>query len=136
MNGIYPRIVVLTFIASLLLTGCGKKTETAPPAPPVVLVMDAQEADVPIFTEAIATLDGSTNSQIHSQVSGYLIKQAYQEGSVVNPGDLLFEIDPKPFQAELDKAQANLVNKQAQLLRTKQDLDRYAALVKTGAVSQ
>jgi membrane fusion protein, multidrug efflux system len=136
MNGIYPRVVAFTFITGLLLTGCGKKEEAAPPTPPVVLVLDAQEADVPIFTEAIATLDGSTNSQIHSQVSGYLIKQAYQEGSVVNPGDLLFEIDPKPFQADLDKAKAALANAQAQELRTKQDLDRYAALVKTGAVSQ
>ena len=136
MNGIYPRVAVLTCIAVLLLTGCGKKEEVAPPAPPVVLVMEAAEADVPIFTEAIATLDGSTNTQIHSQVSGYLLQQAYQEGSVVKPGDLLFQIDPKPFQADLDKAQASLANAQAQQLRTKQDLDRYAALVKSGAVSQ
>jgi len=136
MNGIYPRLVALSFITGLLLTGCGKKEEAAPPTPPVVLVMEAPEADVPIFTDAIATLDGSTNSQIHAQVSGYLLQQAYQEGSVVKPGDLLFQIDPKPFQADLDKAKAALANAQAQELRTKQDLDRYAALVKTGAVSQ
>jgi RND family efflux transporter MFP subunit len=136
MKGIYLRVVVLTFTAVMLLTGCGKKEEAPPPAPPEVMVMEAAEADVPIFTEAIATLDGSTNTQIHSQVSGYLIKQAYQEGSVVKAGDLLFEIDPKPFQADLDKATASLANVQAQLLRTKQDLDRYAALVKSGAVSQ
>ena len=68
------------------------------------------------FSEAIATLDGSTNTQIHSQVSGYLVKQAYTEGSVVKPGDLLFEIDPRPFQADLDKAKANLATAQAQLL--------------------
>jgi membrane fusion protein (multidrug efflux system) len=136
MNGIYPRVAVLTCIAVLLLTGCGKKEEVAPSAPPVVLVMEAAEADVPIFTEAIATLDGYVNTQIHSQVSGYLLQQAYQEGSVVKPGDLLFQIDPKPFQADLDKAQASLANAQAQQLRTKQDLDRYTALVKSGAVSQ
>jgi membrane fusion protein, multidrug efflux system len=136
MNGIYSRVVGLTCIAALLLTGCGKKEEAPPPAPPEVLVMDAAEADVPIFTEAIATLDGYVNTQIHSQVSGYLLQQAYQEGAVVKAGDLLFQIDPKPFQADLDKAQASLANAQAQQLRTKQDLDRYAALVKSGAVSQ
>jgi membrane fusion protein (multidrug efflux system) len=136
MNGIYPRAVVLTFIAALLLTGCSKQEPAPPPAPPTVLVMEATQADVPIFTDAIATLDGSTNTQIHSQVSGYLLQQAYQDGSVVKAGDLLFQIDPKPFQADLDKAQASLANAQAQFLRTKQDLDRYAALVKSGAVSQ
>jgi membrane fusion protein (multidrug efflux system) len=136
MNGIYPRSLILTFTAALLLAGCGKQEEAPPPAPPVVLVTDATQADVPIFSEAIATLNGSTNTQIHSQVSGYLLQQAYQEGSVVKAGDLLFQIDPKPFQADLDKAQATLANKQAQFLRTKQDLDRYTALVKSGAVSQ
>ena len=123
-------------IAAAMLTGCGPKQQAAAPTPPVVLVTEATQADVPIFTEAIATLDGSTNTQIHSQVSGYLIKQAYQEGSVVKAGELLFQIDPKPFQADLDKAQATLSNKQAQFLRTKQDLDRYTTLVKSGAVSQ
>jgi len=136
MKRIYLLVVILAFTAALLPTGCGKKEEAPPPGPPVVLVMEAAEADVPIISEAIATLDGSTNTQIHSQVSGYLLQQAYQEGSVVKPGDLLFQIDPKPFQADLDKAQADLVNKQAQLLRTKQNLDRYTALVKSGAVSQ
>ena len=136
MKRIYQSPFLLSLGVSLLLAGCGKKEEAAPPPPPVVLVTDATQADVPIFTEAIATLDGYKNTQIHSQVSGYLIKQAYQEGSVVKAGDLLFQIDPKPFQADLDKAQATLANKQAQYLRTKQDLDRYATLVKSGAVSQ
>jgi RND family efflux transporter MFP subunit len=136
VNGIYPRRVILIFTVAILPAGCGKKEEVPPPAPPVVLVTEAVQADVPIFSEAIATLNGSTNTQIHSQVSGYLLQQAYQEGSVVKAGDLLFQIDPKPFQADLDKAEATLANKQAQFQRTKQDLDRYTALVKSGAVSQ
>lgn len=119
-----------------LVISCGPKPTPPAAGPPIVLVTTATQADVPIFNEAIATLDGYVNTQIHSQISGYLIKQAYQEGSVVKEGDLLFLIDPKPFQADLDKAQATLVNKQAQQLRTKQDLDRYATLVKSGAVSQ
>ncbi len=96
-----------------MLSACGPKTETAPLTPPVVLVMSATTADVPVFSEAIATMDGSTNTQIHAQVTGYLTRQAYAEGSVVNPGDLLFQIDPKPFQADLDKAMASLANAQA-----------------------
>jgi RND family efflux transporter MFP subunit len=136
MNVIYLRSAILTFAVAIFMTGCGKKEEAAPAAPPEVLVTEASQADVPIFTDAIATLDGSTNTQIHSQVSGYLLQQAYQEGSVVKSGDLLFQIDPKPFQADLDKAAATLANKQAQQLRTKQDLDRYTTLVKSGAVSQ
>jgi len=125
--------VVLTV---LTLPACGPKQEAEAPPPPVVMVTPATSADVPITSEAIATLDGSTNTQIHSQVTGYLIKQAYSEGSAVQRGDLLFEIDPKPFQADLDKAMASLANSQAQQKRTQQDLDRYASLVKSGAVSQ
>jgi RND family efflux transporter MFP subunit len=137
MNRIFlPVVAVVGVVVAVLLAGCSKPPEAAPAGPPEVLVMDAAEADVPIFTDAIATLDGSTNTQIHAQVSGYLIKQNYQEGSVVKAGDLLFQIDSKPFQADLDKAQAALANAQAQELRSKQDLDRYAALVKSGAVSQ
>lgn len=123
-------------VAGALLTHCGSKPPPPPPPPPTVLVTEASEADVPIFSEAIATLDGSTNTQIHAQITGYLLKQCYTEGSVVQPGQLLFQIDPKPFQADLDKAEASLANAQAQYLRTKQDLDRYAQLVKSGAVSQ
>jgi membrane fusion protein (multidrug efflux system) len=136
MKLIYPGWRGLPLITALFLTACGQKEEAPPAPPPVVLVQPASSTDVPIFSEAIATLDGSTNTQIHSQVTGYLLKKAYVEGSVVKLGDLLFEIDPKPFQADLDKAQATLANKQAQEKRTEQDLARYATLVKQGAVSQ
>jgi len=123
-------------ISALILVGCTKKEELVAPTPPVVLVTKAEQADVPIFSEAVATLEGSTNSQIYAQISGYLLKKGYNEGTPVKKGDLLFEIDPKPFQANLDKATATLQNNQAQLTRTQQDLARYAALVKSGAVSQ
>lgn len=123
-------------ISALILAGCAKKEEPVAPTPPVVLVTKAEQADVPIFTEAVATLEGSTNSQIYAQISGYLLTRNYQEGAQVKKGDPLFEIDPKPFQANLDKATATLQNNQAQLTRTQQDLARYAALVKSGAVSQ
>jgi multidrug efflux pump subunit AcrA (membrane-fusion protein) len=86
-------------LATMVLSGCGKKEETASPtvppaAPPVVLVAAATMEDVATtFAEAIATLDGSTNTIVRAQVSGYLIKQDYHEGDSVKPGDLLFEID-------------------------------------------
>ncbi len=121
---------------ALISFGCSPQTQPAAPAPPVVLVTKAEKAEIPIFGEAIATLEGSTTSQIYAQISGYLLKQDYNEGSEVQTGDLLFEIDPKPFQASLDKASATLQTYQAQLLRTQQDLARYKALVDSGAVSQ
>ena len=123
-------------MSAVMLAGCGKQEAPAPAGPPVVLVTKAEVADVPIFSEAVATVEGSTNSQIYAQISGYLLRRAYAEGTQVNKGDLLFEIDPKPFQASLDKANATLQNNQAQLTRTQQDLARYEALVKSGAVSQ
>jgi RND family efflux transporter MFP subunit len=126
----------LLVLAALSLPACGPKQEAPPPAPPVVLVTKAAMADVPNFGETIATLNGSTNIEIRAQVTGYLIRQDYSEGSVVKPGDILFEIDPKPFQANLDKALATLASNQAQLKRSQEDLARYAALVKSGAVSQ
>jgi membrane fusion protein (multidrug efflux system) len=130
------RSVFALGVVTILLAACGKQATAPPAAPPEVLVAEVTQKDVPIFGEAIATLDGSTNTQIHSQVTGYLIKQAYTEGAVVKQGDLLFEIDPRPFQADLDKANANLATAQANLLKSKQDMDRYTTLVKSGAVSQ
>jgi membrane fusion protein (multidrug efflux system) len=130
------RFVVGILGAGLLVSGCTKKEAPAAASPPIVLVTTAEKADVPIFNEAIATLEGSTNSQIYAQISGYLMSKNYSEGSEVKEGDLLFQIDPKPFQASLDKATATLQNNQAQLKRTQQDLARYETLVKTGAVSQ
>ncbi len=130
------RLLFPAFTATLLLAGCEQKPAPPPAAPPEVLVTKVAKESVPIFTEAIATLNGSTNTQIHAQVSGYLIKQGYIEGAVVQQGSLLFQIDPKPFQADLDKAKANLISAQAQLKRAQEDLARYKTLVTSGAVSQ
>jgi len=136
MKPLHVRSFAALLFSALILAGCGQKEEAPPAAPPEVLVTEATEENVSIFSDAIATLDGSTNTQIHSQVTGYLLNVNYTEGAVVKKGDVLFQIDPKPFQADLDKAQANLATAQAQLLKSQQDLARYAALVKSGAVSQ
>ncbi len=83
--------------------------------PPEVLVTPVVQRDVPTFGEWVATLDGYQNAQIQPQVSGYLVKQDYREGSQVHKGDVLFEIDPRPFQALLDQAKAQLAQANGQI---------------------
>jgi RND family efflux transporter MFP subunit len=116
---------------------------TPPTAPPDVQVSEVQQQDVPIFGEWIGTLDGFTNADVRAQVSGYLMKQGYQEGAFVKQGQLLFEIDPRPFQAALDQAEgqlaqarAALANAQAVQHRTELDVNRYTPLAAEQAASQ
>jgi len=91
---------------------------------------------VPIFQEWIGSLDGYPNAQIRAQVTGYLLKQDYLEGSKVKQGDLLFEIDPRPFQAALDQALSKQAQDEATVGKTELDVKRYTPLVKEQAVSQ
>ncbi|HWZ46196.1 MAG TPA: biotin/lipoyl-binding protein, partial [Candidatus Saccharimonadales bacterium] len=79
-----------------------------PGGTPDVEVVQVEQKDVPIYGEWIGTLDGLTNADVRAQVTGYLMKQAYQEGAFVRKGQLLFEIDPRPFQAALDQAEGQL----------------------------
>ncbi len=102
----------------LLITSqfaCEHPQAASRPSPPVVQVVDVVQKDVPIYSEWIATLYGLVNAQIQPQVSGYLIRQDYREGSFVHQSDVLFEIDPRPFQAVLDQAKAQLSQAEAQL---------------------
>jgi membrane fusion protein (multidrug efflux system) len=92
--------------------------------------------EVPIYQQWIGTLDGYPNAQIRAQVTGYLLKQDYVEGSNVKQGDLLFEIDARPFQAALDQASAKLEQDQAMLGKTELDVNRYTPLVKEQDISQ
>jgi RND family efflux transporter MFP subunit len=116
---------------------CGCKKAAPPPPPPAeVQVVTVTPRDVPIVKEWIGSLDGFVNAQIHAQVTGYLLTQNYVEGSDVKKGDLLFQIDPRPFQALLDQANAKLALDEAQRSRTKWDVERYAPLAKQNAISQ
>ena len=116
----------------------------APPLPsPIVEVVQVQQEDVPIYGEWIGTLDGFTNADVRAQVTGYLLKQGYEEGKFVKQGQLLFQIDPRPFQAALDQeqgqlaqAKAMLANAQAVQRRTELDVERYTPLAKEQAASQ
>src|SRR6202050_3851123 len=111
--------------------------------PPDVMVTEVEQKDVPIYGEWIGTLDGFTNADVRAQVTGYLLRQDYQEGAFVKKGQLLFEIDPRPFQAVLDQAEGQLAqakaileNAQAVQGRTQLDVDRYTPLAKEQAASQ
>ena len=114
----------LRIAAALLLgitSGCSRKAEQVAPPPPEVLVTTVTLRDMPVVHEAVATLEGFVTANINAQVQGYIISRDYKEGSVVKKGDLLFQIDPRPFEATLDQAKGNLAV--AQSNRTKADAD-------------
>jgi membrane fusion protein (multidrug efflux system) len=117
------------------LAGCGKHAEP-PPAPVDVQVIPVQQRDVPVVREWIGTLDGSVNAQIRAQVTGYLLKQDYQEGAMVAKGDPLFEIDPRPLKAALAQAGGQLAQAQAQLGKADLDVKRDTPLAADQAISQ
>lgn len=118
-----------------LSAGCGKKTPPEMP-PPVVEVVPAVQKDVPVYKEAIGTLDGFVNADIRPQVEGYVLSQLYKEGSVVRKGQSLFQIDPRQFQAALDQAKGALAQAQAALVNAEQTVARYGPLAAQNAVSQ
>jgi RND family efflux transporter MFP subunit len=161
MSGMRHPLRALLFLAAVLLvtaTGCTNKTNAAaPPAPQEVEVVEVQQKDVPIYGEWIGTLDGLVNADIKAQVSGYLLEQAYKEGTFVKKGQLLFQIDPRPFQAIVDQTDAQLAQAQGQLeqsraqllqaeaqvavaeanqRRTQLDVERYTPLAKQQAITQ
>jgi len=110
-----PMIFCLLMVV-LFSTGCSSKSAAPPaPPPPRVVVEPVKQESVPIYGDWVATLDGYVNANIQPQVSGYLIRQTYQEGSFVRKGDILFEIDPRPFQAALDQAKGQLAQARGQL---------------------
>jgi membrane fusion protein (multidrug efflux system) len=95
-----------------------------------------QQQDVPVYGEWIGTTAGDINAAIRPQITGYLLRRVYAEGSFVHRGQLMFEIDPRQLQAQLQQAQANLGQGQAQLLKAQRDLARYRPLAEQHAVSQ
>ena len=150
MNRLSKRNLLLAGAVCLVVIGLivgamrPKGTSGAVPAAPSdVLVTQVEQKDVPIYGEWIGTLDGLTNADVRAQVTGYIMRQAYQEGAFVKKGQLLFEIDPRPFQAALDQAEgqlaqakATLANAQAVQGRTQLDVERYTPLAKEQAASQ
>ena len=113
----------------------GQAAPTVPP-PPTVSVIELAPETVPLVTEWVATLDGFVNAQVRPQVAGYLVKATYREGSLVRKGDVLFEIDPRPFEIALAQAEAGVAQAQAQLGRTERDLERDRPLAEQRAIAQ
>jgi RND family efflux transporter MFP subunit len=118
--------------------GCsnGKVRAAAPPAPPVVEVAPVIQKDVPVQGEWVGTLEGFVNAQIQPQVSGYLIRQDYHEGALVRRGQLLFEIDPRPFQAVLDQAKGQLAQAEAQMATAELNVKRDIPEAEAHAIPQ
>jgi RND family efflux transporter MFP subunit len=119
-----------------VLAGCTGNAASAPPPPPTVEVATAVQRDTPIFNDWIATLDGFVNADIQPRVSGYIVKQNYAEGTLVRSGDVLFEIDPRPFKAALDHARAQLAQAEAQLGKASLDVERDTPLAQARAIAQ
>jgi membrane fusion protein (multidrug efflux system) len=136
---IRPGILFIA-LAMVLAAGCGgkgeKKDPAAPPPPAAVIVTPVVQRDVPISKEWIGTTDGNVNAEIRPKVDGYLLRRNYAEGSFVRQGQLLFEIDPRQSQAQLQQSQADLEQAQANLAKAHQDVVRFQPLVAQKAISQ
>ncbi len=127
------------FLGAVLLSGCGNHANaasTAPRPPMKVTVEKAALSDVHITGEWVGTLDGYVNAQIQPQANGYLVRQDYREGSQVQEGQLLFEIDPRPFEAALEQAQGQLGQAQAQLALAQINVNRDTPLAEAHAIAQ
>jgi RND family efflux transporter MFP subunit len=125
---------LILIVSMLALAGCGRGNAAIKLPDTEVLVATPIQRDVPVDSEWVATLDGYVNAEIRPQVSGYLIKQNYKEGSVVRKGQVLFEIDPRPFQATLDGARGELAQAEALLAKSTIDVDRDTPLAQQKAV--
>jgi membrane fusion protein (multidrug efflux system) len=131
-------IIILMFLAAAFgSAGCQEEKKAgAPPPPPEVEVAKVIQKDVPVYSEWVASVDGLVNATILAQVQGYLIRQNYKEGDYIKKGALLFEIDPRPFQAAVDEARAALAKQQAVLQTAQLNLNRILPLAAANAVSQ
>jgi membrane fusion protein (multidrug efflux system) len=129
--------LTLASLSAMGLVGCkNEATSTSSGLPLEVEVVTVVQKDVPIYSEGVGTTDGMVNAVIKAQVSGYLMKQNYDEGAFVRKGQVLFEIDPRKFQAALDQAKGEWAKAKAQLVKTELDVKRDKPLAQGGAISQ
>jgi len=129
-----PSVIVIVVIA-LLSGGCDQTQQQPAAQVPTVEVVGVLQRDVPLSQEWVGTLDGMVNAQILAQVTGYLVKQNYQEGGPVKKGALLYEIDPRTFQAAVDEAKSTLARQEAEYKTARLSLKRIERLLPEKAVS-
>jgi RND family efflux transporter MFP subunit len=134
-NATLPTLLLMLAFG-IFVSGCNKSQATTASSVPEVAVAKVETRDVPIYGEWVATLDGYVNAEIRPQVSGYIIKQNYTEGSLVRKGQVLFEIDPRPFQATLDRAKGDFAQAQAQLGKSTLDVERDTPLADARAIAK
>src|SRR5712664_873354 len=128
--------LILVLALGIFASGCNKGQAAAAVPIPEVQVATVETRDVPVYKEWVATLDGYVNAEIRPQVSGYIIKQNYTEGSLVRKGQVLFEIDPRPFTAALDRTKGDLAQAQAQLGKSTLDVERDTPLADARAIAK
>jgi membrane fusion protein (multidrug efflux system) len=131
-----PAAALLAAAVALSMSGCARTTAASAPAPPDVEVATVRQKDLPVEREWIGTLDGMVNAAIKAEVTGYLLKQDYSEGSFVHKGQLLFEIDPRPLQAAADQAMGQLAQANAQLAQAKAGLAQAQAQLVSAQANQ
>jgi len=128
--------IVVGLTTALLLTACEQKEEKPKAGPPDVTVADVVQQDVPITRDWVAQLNGPVNAEITPKVQGYLLRQDHQNGFFVKKGQLLFELDPRQYQAALDKAKADVAIAEANLARVEADVARDTPLAAQNAIPQ
>jgi len=136
MKQIFAALVSAVFLLNAVGCSNDKVRAASPPPPAVVEVAPVVQKDVPVQGEWVGTLEGYVNAQIQPQVSGYLIRQDYREGAVVKKGQLLFEIDPRPFQAVLDQAKGQLAQAEAQMANAELNVKRDIPEAEAHAIPQ
>ncbi len=132
----YASPILFACLVILITSACRKEKPARPPSPPEVEVMEVIQQDVPIQHTWVGNTDGLVNATIRAQVTGYLISQNYQEGDFVQKGQVLFEIDPRPFQAALEQTKGNLARYEALHTNAKATLERIRPLVAQSSISQ
>jgi membrane fusion protein (multidrug efflux system) len=129
------QFILLCIGLATLLGGCGK-TEAPPPQPPEVTVLSVEQKDTPVTFEFVGSTASSQQVEVRARVDGFLDERMYIEGNMVKQGQLMFKMDEKPFQAQLDAAQSALAQQQAKLWTAEANLKRVKPLAKANAVSK